>query len=106
MLLLLGRPSHTLGRPTALSFPNLGLLGRPDPLSFIQNIPSLHSLSFSLHLVRLTLIPQSQYCSKSSLSHKIINNHGSKVKKGKGSCFKFIFSTGKRCKSCSSTLQG
>src|SRR3954470_4694998 len=102
MLLLLGRPSHTLGRPTALILPYLGLLGRPDPLSFIQNIPSLHSLSFSSHLVRLTLIPQTQIVQKSSLSHKIINNHASKVKKGKGSCVWIILTTGECCSSCSS----
>src|SRR3954470_12603065 len=69
MLLLLGRPSHTLGRPTALLFPYLGLLGRPDPISFSQNIASLHSLSFSSHLVRLTLIPQTQIVQKIHPSH-------------------------------------
>src|SRR3954468_10347660 len=59
MLLLLGRPSHTLGRPTALMFPYLGLLGRPDPLSFIQNIPS--SSSFLILITFGTANPNSSY---------------------------------------------
>src|SRR4051812_18845873 len=104
MLLLLGRPSLILDRPIIVVFPILGLLGRPDPLSFTHNFPCFHYISFSSHLVRLTLIPQSQNCQKSSLSHKISSKNGSKIKKGKGNCFKFIFSTGKRFKSCSSTL--
>src|SRR3954464_8795618 len=101
MLLLLGRPSLTLGRPAALFFPDLGLLGRPDPLSFIQDIPSSHSLSFSSHLVRLTLTPQTQNYPKSSFSHKIINNYASKIKKRKGSCIWIILTTGKCCSPCS-----
>src|SRR4051812_13956980 len=107
----LRRPTHNLGRPKLVGFHITSV--RSTQPHFRSTYCVIFSIFGSVRSTRPTLFHSKHFifafplilitfgtanpnssnsnCSNcSSLSHKIINNHASKVKKGKGNCFKFI----------------